>query len=44
MLYTIQDQFLTLTVDDLGAQMMALTGSDGTEYLWRRAGTSPTMP
>ncbi len=34
MLYTIQNQFLTLTVDDLGAQMMALTGSDGTEYLW----------
>lgn len=34
MLYTIHNQFLTLTVDDLGAQMMALTGSDGTEYLW----------
>lgn len=34
MLYTIQNQYLTLTVDDLGAQMMALTGADGTEYLW----------
>lgn len=34
MLHTIHNQFLTLTVDDLGAQMMALTGSDGTEYLW----------
>ena len=34
MLHTIQNEFLTLTVDDLGAQMMALTGSDGTEYLW----------
>ena len=34
MLYTIQDQFLTLTVDDLGAQMMALTGSG----LWEALG------
>lgn len=34
MVYTIQNPYLTLTVDDLGAQMMSLTGSDGTEYLW----------
>ena len=34
MLHTIQNEFLTLTIDDLGAQMMALTGADGTEYLW----------
>ncbi len=34
MLYTIRNDCLTLEVDDLGAQMMALTGADGTEYLW----------
>lgn len=34
MLHTIRNEHLTLTVDDLGAQMMALTGAGGTEYLW----------
>lgn len=31
---TIHNEKLKLTVDPLGAQMMALTGAGGTEYLW----------
>ena len=34
MLYTIQNDRMTVTVDDLGAQLMSITGADGTEYLW----------
>ncbi len=35
MLLTIHNNFLTLTVDTLGAQMMSLKGADGCEYLWQ---------
>lgn len=31
---TIENSFLKLTVDTLGAQMMALEGIGGTQYLW----------
>lgn len=34
MLTTIQNEKLSLTVDSLGAQMMALRSSGGVEYLW----------
>lgn len=34
MLYTLQNSAVTATVDPLGAQLMSLTGADGTEYLW----------
>lgn len=34
MLYTLQNSAMTATVDTLGAQLMSLTGADGTEYLW----------
>lgn len=32
---TIRNEFLSLTVDTLGAQMMNLQSTDGTEYLWQ---------
>lgn len=35
MLLTVKNEFLTLNVDPLGAQMMNITGADGTEYLWQ---------
>lgn len=35
MLITIQNEQIKLTVDTLGAQMMHLQSSDGTEYLWQ---------
>lgn len=35
MLSTLKNEHLTLTVDSLGAQMMSLRTSDGTEYLWQ---------
>lgn len=35
MLITIQNTFLSLTVDTLGAQMMSIRGADGCEYLWQ---------
>lgn len=35
MLYTIDNEQLSLTVDTLGAQMMSLRLSDGVEYLWQ---------
>lgn len=34
MLYTIQNSALSVTIDSLGAQLMAITAADGTEYLW----------
>ncbi len=35
MLYTIQNEFLTVSVDELGAQLWSILGADGTEYLWQ---------
>lgn len=34
MLHTIENDFLRMTIDDVGAQMMSITAADGTEYLW----------
>jgi len=34
MLHTIENAFLRMTVDDVGAEMVSLAASDGTEYLW----------
>ena len=34
MLHTIENDFLRVSVDDTGAQLMAITAADGTEYLW----------
>ncbi|MDE7244318.1 MAG: aldose 1-epimerase family protein [Oscillospiraceae bacterium] len=34
MLYTIENDFLRMTIDSTGAQMMSITAADGTEYLW----------
>lgn len=34
MLIIVQNKFLTLKVDTLGAQMMELVSSQGTQYLW----------
>lgn len=35
MLFTLKNEKLALTVDSLGAQMMSLLSSSGTEYLWQ---------
>lgn len=35
MLITIQNEYLALTVDTLGAQMMSIRSADGCEYLWQ---------
>jgi len=35
MLYTINNGRLELTVDSMGAQIMNLVSSDGTEYIWQ---------
>lgn len=35
MLKTIQNEKIALTVDTLGAQMMSIRATDGTEYLWQ---------
>lgn len=35
MLYTIQNEELSMEVSSLGAQMMSLKAKDGTEYLWQ---------
>ena len=35
MLFTLKNEKITLSVDSLGAQMMSLLSSDGTEYLWQ---------
>ena len=34
MLHTIENDFLRMTIDDTGAQMMSITAAGGTEYLW----------
>jgi len=34
MLHTIQNSRMRVTMDELGAQLMAVTAVDGTEYLW----------
>lgn len=33
--YEIKNEFLTVKVEDLGAQLLSLCGKDGTEYLWQ---------
>lgn len=48
MLITIQNEYLALTVDTLGAQMMSIRSADGCEYLWQGdptywADRSPTL-
>lgn len=48
MLITIENDFLSLTVDTLGAQMMSIRSADGCEYLWQGdpefwADRSPTL-
>lgn len=35
MVYTIENDHLTLSVDSLGAQMMHICSRDGREYLWQ---------
>ena len=35
MLHTIQNQYLTVTVSELGAELQSVLGADGTEYLWQ---------
>lgn len=34
MLQTIHNDAMTVTIDELGAQLMSITAADGTEYLW----------
>lgn len=34
MLQTIRNDAMTVTIDELGAQLMSVTAADGTEYLW----------
>lgn len=48
MLYTIQNSALSVSIDSLGAQLMAITAADGTEYLWNGdpaywKGRAPTL-
>ena len=35
MLYTIKNEFLTVTVDSFGAQMISAKSADGYEYIWQ---------
>ncbi|MBQ4265050.1 MAG: aldose 1-epimerase family protein [Clostridia bacterium] len=35
MQHTIQNEFLTVSADELGAQLMSIRAADGTEYLWQ---------
>lgn len=35
MLHTIQNEFLTVTVAEKGAELQSILGTDGTEYLWQ---------
>ena len=35
MIYTIQNEFLTVRVEDLGAQLASIQTPDGDEYLWQ---------
>lgn len=34
MQHTIENEFLRVAIDDVGAQLMSMTAADGTEYLW----------
>lgn len=48
MLHTIQNSALSVSIDSLGAQLMAITAADGTEYLWNGdpaywKGRAPTL-
>lgn len=35
MLIALKNEFLSLTVDTTGAQMMSIRSADGCEYLWQ---------
>lgn len=35
MLYTIENEFLTVSVSDKGAELQSIRSKDGTEYLWQ---------
>ena len=35
MIYTIQNEFLTVRVEDLGAQLASIRAPGGEEYLWQ---------
>lgn len=35
MLHSIKNQYLTVTVSELGAELQSVLGADGTEYLWQ---------
>ena len=35
MLHTIQNEYLTVTAEEEGAQLQSILGADGTEYLWQ---------
>lgn len=35
MLHTIQNEFLTVSAEEEGAQLSSILGTDGTEYLWQ---------
>lgn len=35
MLYTIQNTWLSVTVNDLGAQLWSIQGTDGAQFLWQ---------
>ena len=32
---TLKNEFLTVQIDPLGAELQSLKGADGTEYLWQ---------
>ena len=34
-MYTIKNEFLTVTVAALGAELMSIVAADGTEYIWQ---------
>lgn len=36
MIYTIRNEFLSVSIDSFGAQLLSVLSSDGTEYLWQR--------
>ena len=35
MLHTIGNQYLTVTVSEMGAELQSILGNDGTQYLWQ---------
>lgn len=35
MSYQIQNEYLTVVISDIGAELRSICGADGTEYLWR---------